>query len=285
MAIRLIAMDVDGTLLDNRHELPDANRDAILEAHSRGIEIVLVTGRRFDFARPIAERIPCELALIINNGALIKTKSGETHLRHLLPRSIAREVLRATHEFRSGAAVVFDRPRENQLIFESIDWTDAVSSGYYQRNREFIAECVPLEDCLVDEDPIQVMFVGSVARMRAALAIVRSVNCSPPFGLAHTEYEHRDLSILDVISSHASKGAALAEWARRRGIARDEIMALGDNWNDRDMLEFAGLPIVMGNSVAELQSLGWPVTLSNDEGGVAAAIRKYVLDIQETSSK
>lgn len=284
MAIRLIAMDIDGTLLDNRHELPDANRDAILEAHARGIEIVLVTGRRFDFARPISECIPCDLALIINNGALIKSKSGETYLRHLLPRAVAREVLRATHEFRSGAAVVFDRPRENQLVFERIDWNDAVSGGYYQRNREFITECVPLEDCLT-EDPIQVMFVGSVARMRSALAIVRNMDCSPQFGLAHTEYEHRDLSILDVIASGTSKGAALAEWARRRGVARDEIMALGDNWNDRDMLEFAGLPIVMGNSVAELQSLGWPVTLSNDDCGVAAAIRKYVLDIKETSPK
>ncbi len=284
MAIRLIAMDIDGTLLDNRHELPDANRDAILEAHSRGIEIVLVTGRRFDFARPIAERIPCELALIINNGALIKSTTGETHLCNLLPRGIAREVLRATLEFRSGAAVVFDRAQKDQVVFEHIDWNDAVSSGYYQRNREFISECVPLENSLT-EDPIQVMFVGSVARMRAALAVVRNMDCSPQFGLAHTEYEHRDLSILDVIAGGSSKGAALAEWARRRGIARNEVMALGDNWNDRDMLEFAGLPIVMGNSVAELQSLGWPVTLSNDEGGVAAAIRKYVLDIQETSPK
>ena len=282
MPVRLIAMDIDGTLLDSRHELPDRNRDAIVEAHSRGIEVVLVTGRRFDFARPIAERIPCDLALIINNGALIKSKTGETHLRHLLPRAVAREVLRATPGFRSGAAVVFDRIRKDQVIFEHIDWADSVSAGYYQPNREFISECVPLEDCLT-EDPIQVMFVGSVARMRAALAVVRAMNCSPQFGLAHTEYEDRDLSILDVISAGASKGAALAEWARRRGIAHQEIMAIGDNWNDRDMLEFAGLPVLMGNSVAELQSLGWPVTLSNDDGGVAAAIRKYVLDIKETS--
>jgi Cof subfamily protein (haloacid dehalogenase superfamily) len=278
MSIRLIAMDIDGTLLDNRHELPDANRDAIVEAQSRGIEIVLVTGRRFDFARPIAERIPCEVALIINNGALIKSKSGDTYLRHLLRRSIARKVLAATIEFRSGAAVVFDRPRDGQVIFERIDWNDGVSGGYYQRNREFISECVPLENCLT-EDPIQVMFVGPVARMRAALGIVKKLPCSPQFGLAHTEYEQRDLSILDVIASGSSKGAALAEWARRRGIAREQIMALGDNWNDRDMLEFAGFPVVMANSVAELKSLGWPVTLSNDECGVAAAIRKYVLGI------
>lgn len=283
MPIRLIAMDIDGTLLDSRHELPDANRDAVCQASARGIEIVFVTGRRFDFAHPIAQRFPCDLMLLVNNGALIKSKSGETHLRHLLPRGLAREVLNATREFRSGAAVVFDRPRENQVIFERIDWDDPVSAGYYRRNREFISECVPLEECLT-EDPIQVMFVGGVVRGRAALEVLRSMPRASDFSLAYTEYEQRDLSILDVIQSGCSKGAALSEWVRRRGIAREEVMAIGDNWNDRDMLEFAGLPIVMGNSVEGLKSLGWEVTLSHDDAGVAAAIRKHALDIKEVGA-
>ena len=284
MSIRLIAMDIDGTLLNSRHELPDANRDAVCEAAARGIEIVFVTGRRFDFAHPIAQHFPCDLTLLVNNGAVIKSKSGETYLRHLLPRALAREVLIATHVFRSGAAVVFDRPRENQVIFERIDWEDPVSAGYYRRNREYISECVPLEECL-SEDPIQVMFVGSVARGRATLAVLRSMPRVAEFSLAYTEYEQRDLSILDVIQSGCSKGTALAEWARRRGISREEIMAIGDNWNDRDMLEFAGLPIVMDNSVDGLKSLGWEVTLSHDDAGVAAAIRKYALDIKETGTR
>jgi hypothetical protein len=63
-----------------------------------------------------------------------------------------------------------------------------------------------------------------------------------------------------------------------RGFAREEVMAIGDNFNDREMLEFAGLPVVMANSVPELKSLGWRQTLSNDEGGVAAAIREYALE-------
>ncbi|HEV2315592.1 MAG TPA: Cof-type HAD-IIB family hydrolase [Candidatus Acidoferrales bacterium] len=276
MPIRLIAMDIDGTLLDSRHELPAANREAIAEAHARGIEIMLVTGRRFDFAKLISEQLPCELTLVVNNGALIKSKAGETHLRHLLPRALAREVLAATADFRLGAAVVFDRVRERQLIFERINWKDPVSGGYYQRNREFIAECVPLENSL-DEDPIQVMFVGSVARMRAAHLALKSMPRVNDFSTALTEYEQRDLSILDVIERGCSKGAALAEWARRRGIRREEIMAIGDNWNDRDMLEFAGLPVLMANSTAELKALGWTVTLSNDEAGVAAAIRAHAL--------
>jgi Cof subfamily protein (haloacid dehalogenase superfamily) len=277
MPVRMIAMDVDGTLLDSRHELPAANREAIEEAAARGIEMVLVTGRRFDFARPIAENFGCELTLVVNNGALIKSKSGHTHLRNLLPRELAREVLGATREFRSGTAVVFDRARERQVIFERVFWDDPVSSGYYQRNREFIAECAPLENCL-EEDPIQVMFTGSVARMRAALAALEAMPRARDFALALAEYEARDFSILDVIRQGCSKGAALAEWTRRRGVARGDVMAIGDNWNDRDMLEFAGLPVVMGNCIAELKTRGWAMTQTNDESGVAAAIRKYALD-------
>ena len=80
---------------------------------------------------------------------------------------------------------------------------------------------------------------------------------------------------MDVIHPACSKGNALAEWARLHGIARQEVMAIGDNLNDREMLEFAGVPVVMGNSVSELKDLGWRVTLSNDENGVAAAIEQY----------
>ena len=101
---------------------------------------------------------------------------------------------------------------------------------------------------------------------------------SGEFTLALTEYPERDLSILDVMRRGVTKGFALAEWAQRRGIAREEVMAIGDNWNDREMLEFAGFPVVMGNSVPELKSLGWTVTLSNDENGVAEAIRTYALN-------
>jgi Cof subfamily protein (haloacid dehalogenase superfamily) len=273
----MIGIDIDGTLLDSRHELPAANRAAIEQAAASGIQIVLVTGRRFDFARPIAEHFSCELTLVVNNGALIKSKTGETHLRNLLPRELAREVLAATREFRSSTAIVFDRARERQVIFERVFWDDPVSSGYYQRNREFIAECAPLEDCL-EEDPIQVMYTGTVARMRVALATLRAMRREREFSLALAEYEARDFSILDVIRQGCSKGAALAEWTRRRGVAREDVMAIGDNWNDRDMLEFAGLPVVMGNCVAELKSLGWPVTLTNDQAGVAEAIQKFALD-------
>ena len=74
-----------------------------------------------------------------------------------------------------------------------------------------------------------------------------------------------------------TKGATLAAWARRRGYVPDEVMALGDNLNDLEMLEAAGLPVVMGNAVPALLARGWPITATNDEAGVADAIHRYVL--------
>lgn len=277
MAVRLIAIDIDGTLLDSRFQVPAANREAIVAAAERGCEVALVTGRRFDFALPIAAEIPCPLTLVVNNGALIKSKNGQMHARNLLPREVARQVLASTPESRSAAAVVFDRPRENQVVWEVIDWNDPLRRGYLERNREFLAEVVPLESCLT-EDPIQVMFSGRVAGMREVTDHLRALAFAARFSLALTEYESRDFALVDVIAAGCSKGAGLAQWARQRGISREDVMAIGDNLNDLEMLEFAGLAVVMGNSAEELKRPGWRVTLSNDACGVAAAIQEYVLD-------
>jgi hydroxymethylpyrimidine pyrophosphatase-like HAD family hydrolase len=206
----------------------------------------------------------------------VKSTGGATHMRHLLPRETAASVLRHTAAFRRGAAIVFDRPRANQVIYEDIDWEDPQRKDYYMRNREFIARVSPLADALT-EDPIQVMYTGPVAEMRRAEASLRATQAHVPFSLAVTYYDSRDFALVDVIGLHCSKGATLAKWTAHLGLGCDEVMAIGDNLNDREMLEFAGLPIIMANSVPELKEFGWQETLSNDDDGVAAAIDAYAL--------
>jgi Cof subfamily protein (haloacid dehalogenase superfamily) len=276
MAIRFIGLDIDGTLLNNSLEVSAANRAAIAEATRRGIEVALVTGRRYDFAMLVANKIDSPLTMIVNNGALVRTKAGQTLLRHLLPRVTALRVLQATEPWRGATAVVFDRPEANQVMLQSIDWEDPTRGGYYKRNRKFIAEAMPLESCL-DEDPIQVMYTGSVASMREAELTLRSVQFAREFALAATVYEDRDFSMIDVIHPGVTKGTTLAEWTRFRGVAPEEILAIGDNHNDLEMLSFAGVPVVMENSVPELKQRGWHITGSNDQDGVAAAIERFAL--------
>jgi len=275
-AIRLIAIDIDGTLLDSRWQLSEQNRAAVLAAERRGIEIVLVTGRRFHFALPIADEIPCHLILIANNGAMIKSKAGETLSRHLLPQAIARQIVAGVPEFKRSAILVFDVEGAGQIVMERAEWENPQVSGYLERNRQYLREVTPLESAIV-ADPIQVMYTGRVEEMNEVERRLRALPCADGFALAKTEYAARDFTILDAINRGCSKGAALEEWVRRRGIPREQVMAIGDNLNDREMLFFSGLPVVMSNSVEPLKQNGWATTLSNDQSGVAAAIESLVL--------
>jgi Cof subfamily protein (haloacid dehalogenase superfamily) len=276
MSVRFIALDIDGTLINSRFEVSARNQAAIAAATVRGIEVALVTGRRFDFAMQVAKQIHSSLTMIVSNGALVRTKDGQTLLRHLLSRETARRVLEATEAWRTATAVVFDRPREQQVMLQRIDFDDPTRGGYFRRNREFLAEAVPLESCLV-EDPLQVMYTGTVAAMREAEMALRNVQFAEEFALAATVYEDKDFSMLDVVHPKVTKGATLAEWTAARGVAPGEILAIGDNHNDLEMLSFAGVPVVMGNSVAQLKQQGWHVTRSNEEDGVAAAIERFAL--------
>jgi 5-amino-6-(5-phospho-D-ribitylamino)uracil phosphatase len=270
-------MDLDGTLLDGQSRLSPENAQAIAEAASRGIEIVIVTGRRFHSARDMARELPCSVHLIVSNGALIKTVAGETEYRRLLPSHTARHVLDATAEFRACAGVIFDRPREAQIVFERVDWDGPFIGPYLRRHREHLAEITPLTACLNGEDPVEILYLAECSKIRSAARLLEALPIASDFTLALTEYPQRDLSMLDVLQRGVNKGVALAEWAKRRGIPRENVMAIGDNWNDREMLEYAGLPVVMGNGVPELKALGWSVTLSNEESGVAEAIRRHAL--------
>jgi Cof subfamily protein (haloacid dehalogenase superfamily) len=275
--VRLLAIDIDGTLLDARGRLPDAHRDAIVEASAQGIEIALVTGRAFQFMRAVIDRLPVPLTLIVNNGAVVKRKTGETEWRHVLDREAARRILAETRHLEDSVAVVFDRPGERQIMFERMDWTHPNRRGYYEKNKAYIAAAAaPLADVLT-EDPIQVMFNGSVQPMRALFAALRALPIADRFSVALTEYEARDFSLVDVNGAGCSKGTTLAKWAAARGIQPAEVMAVGDNLNDVEMLDFAGTAVVMGNATDAIKSRGYALTGTNDEGGLADAIRAHAL--------
>jgi Cof subfamily protein (haloacid dehalogenase superfamily) len=280
--IRLLAIDIDGTLLDSRGRVPDAHRSALSEAIQHGVEVALVTGRSFHFTRPVVEQLALPVTLIVNNGAVVKDADGVTRLRHLLDREVALRVLEETRAYEDSVAIVFDRPPgdERPIVFERMDWTHPNRRGYFEKNQQFIAASAgPLRDVLL-EDPIQVMFNGPVAPMRALVESLRTSPGADRFAVAVTEYEHRDFSLVDVNGTGCSKGAALARWTEQRGITSGEVLAAGDNLNDVEMLTFAGTAVVMGNAsraLLEVAGPGWHRTASNDDGGLAAAVREHVL--------
>ena len=273
--VRLLALDIDGTLIDDRGAIPDANRAAVREAVAHGLEVVLVTGRSYHHARPVAERLSPEVALIVSNGALAKRPDGETVHAWPLETDVVRELIVAVRARRPGAALIFDREDRGQYVFEGIDWSHPNRRAYYAKNGQYMTEHSPLEEALT-ESPIQLAFTGGVQEMRELAAFLRTLPATAHVTLTLTEYEDRDFTLLDITARGCSKGSTLSAWVERAGLAPGHVMAVGDNLNDVEMLSYAGHPVVMGNAVTELLERGWPVTGPHHEAGLAQAIRRIL---------
>ena len=270
-SIRLLATDIDGTLLNPQFQISEGDLAAMRRAHAAGIEIVLVTGRRHTFALPIAKQLGFDLWLISSNGAVTRSLSGQTFHRDLMPKETCLRLVGAMEAFRGNTVLTFDKETKGAIVLERMDQVGASIRRWLEKNMEFIEKVVPIEKALVS-DPVQAMFCGSMARMREARAALENAGMEGSVTVLRTEYPARDLSMIDVLNAGCSKGHALERWASYRGYGRDQVMAVGDNHNDVEMLEFAGHPVIMGNACPELRGRGWRVTRANHECGVAAAV-------------
>jgi Cof subfamily protein (haloacid dehalogenase superfamily) len=275
-SVRLIAIDIDGTLLDSKAQISQANLDALRRAHQAGVEIILVTGRRHRFALPVAESLGFELWIISSNGAVTRSTNGESFHRDLMPQATAIKICLHMREFRDHMVITFDRERMGAIICENPERLYGVIQRWMEKNAPYIEYVSPIEKALT-EDPIQAMFCGPVDTMQRAQQRLLDCDFANDITVLRTQYDHRDLTIVDILNAGCSKGHALERWATWRGIDRSEVMAIGDNYNDVEMLTFAGHPVIMGNASDDLKQNGWTITLHNDESGVAAAIAQ-VLD-------
>jgi Cof subfamily protein (haloacid dehalogenase superfamily) len=269
--IRLIATDIDGTLLNPQFQISPEDMAALRRAHDSGVEIVLVTGRRHTFALPIAQQLGFDLWLISSNGAITRSLRGETFHRDLMPRQTCLEVVGAMQEFRGNTVLTFDAETKGAIVIERLDELNGSIRRWLEKNMPYIDFVIPLESALV-KDPVQAMFCGTMDRMGKALRALDLAGLDNRVTILRTEYPERDLSMIDVLNAGCSKGHALERWAAHRGYHRAEVMAIGDNHNDVEMLEFAGYPVIMGNACEELRSRGWRVTGTNGECGIATAI-------------
>jgi hydroxymethylpyrimidine pyrophosphatase-like HAD family hydrolase len=235
----------------------------------------LVTGRRNAFARPIAEMLGFNPWLISSNGAVTRSLQGETFHRDMLPAEACRRLCTMMKEYRGNTVLTFDTEGKGAIVLEHMGELTVSIRRWLEKNLEFIDFVIPLEQSLT-RDPVQAMICGPVEKMHRAIATLQSNGLESCITVSRTEYPERDLSIVDILNRGCSKGHALERWARYRGIARAEVMAIGDNYNDVEMLAFAGRPFIMGNACEDLLTRGWEVTLPNDQNGVAAAIEQVL---------
>jgi hypothetical protein len=277
MPIKLIALDIDGTLLTYRSELTPRTRAAITAAQAQDVKVALVTGRRFGSAHQLITELGLEVMLVSHNGALTKDCATlETLDYHPLAAAIARVVTEHGRTARADIICNDDPHGHGIMVMEGLSQENQALHRYLAKYWDSVREVPDLLEYL-DHDPIQMMFSGGCDAMDKFAAYLDEAMAGR-VQLFKTRYRSIDLTILDVLSATASKGASVAALAAQHDINATEVMAIGDNFNDLTMLRYAGRPLVMGNAEDELKALGFELTDTNEADGVAKAIEKYVLD-------
>ncbi|MBS1787254.1 MAG: HAD family phosphatase [Acidobacteria bacterium] len=276
MPFKLIALDIDGTLLTARGEITPRTSQAINQARTLGVQVVLVTGRRFSSARELVLRLELDIPLVSHNGALTKNiETLEVVDFHPLDDGIAREVIQFGREHGVDMICNDDPHGLGTMVIEGISPDNKALHRYLNLYRSSVVE-VPDLLGYVQSPPIQLTVSGRCDPTEEFESKLREATAGR-VQIFKTRYRSYDLTILDVLSMTASKGESLATIAARHSIAREEIMAIGDNHNDLTMLQYAGLGVVMGNAEDELKQMGFEQTASNEEDGVALAIEKFIL--------
>jgi hydroxymethylpyrimidine pyrophosphatase-like HAD family hydrolase len=220
---------------------------------------------------------------------VIRTLGGEPIDRCQLEARVARGLCGLLRPF--GVLVfTFDKPGRGELVLEELEQASGRISVWVEANRNAIEVVKPLELALADgDDPIQGMVTGNLGMMRKAEAALKASEWSDSCECVRTEYPGRDLSILDLLPKGVSKGWALERLAARLGVDRKATMAIGDNWNDVDMLDWAGQGVMMGNAALELRTMakmrGWKQAPPNDEDGVAVVLEAAMTKVAAANTR
>ncbi len=259
--LRLVALDLDGTTLNANHELNQATIDAIAAVTARGVKVVLASGRLPHSIAPFARRLGLSGVHIGLNGGVAFDLAGNLRHKHLLTL----EQLTFAHRFVESEGLF-------PMVFGAGGlWACRKSEDleFLHRSGEPAARPYDPSHLEAIEDPTKIIVVlppgprdrQIAEKVEPTIHVVRS---GPKF--------------LEFMPPGVTKGAALSEYLKDLGIARDEVMALGDSENDASLLAAAGFAVAMGNAVPALLAQADAVTESNGEDGVARALHRYILD-------
>jgi Cof subfamily protein (haloacid dehalogenase superfamily) len=272
---RLLALDIDGTLLRSDKTISPRTRAALDAAAAAGVRRVLVTGRRYPAARKIADLLGGPLDLVLHNGALI-VENGEVLRCRPLDCALAQRVIALGRAAGADPVVHAGQAGEGRLLVEGWAESNTMLHYYLDKSHPDVTVVEVLEESLVD-DPLQVMFGGPLRGIEELWQAL-TAEVGEEVRIERTFYPHLDAGFLDVLAPAVNKAEALAFLQERWDVTPAHTLAIGDNWNDHEMLERAGLGMVMGNADPRMRELGLPVLPTNDEDGVALAVERYVLE-------
>lgn len=284
---RMIAIDMDGTLVHTGGYVTEGNRAALLQAQRCGVRIVIATGRRHSYAMQILSALGLadDTVVLSSNGAVARTFRGGLLFRRSMPLDTARWLCDRLGPFRNCFVMTFDvfralgEDEPGALVLENLEELHSSIRSWMEINAPSIRRVQPIEDALPADGtgnlPIQAMLCGSMERMAQAEALL-STSHEGRLELFRTEYPHRDLCILDMMPVGCSKGSGLQRLLADSGLTARDLMCLGDNWNDLPTLQLAEWPVLMGNAPeslrAEARLRGWTIGAMHDDDAVADAL-------------
>lgn len=269
MSIKLIAIDIDGTLINSSYEITPYTKEVIHQARKEGVKVVLCTGRPFLGAQPYVNELGLDQEddfLITYNGALIQKIQTKETIHHIgLTGKDYKKLAKIASDI--GTYV-------HAMDFHAIYTPHRDISHYTGKASYFSAMPIKfrtVEEVNENDRFTKMIFIDEADRLDAALEKI-----PPELKEQYTMFKSEPI-YCEILNKKASKGAALRKLASILNVSQHEIMAIGDHPNDYDMIEYAGIGIAMGNAVDEIKHVADYITLTNDEDGVAKAIEKFVL--------
>ncbi len=284
--IKILALDLDGTFLNSAGKISEENKIAVRRAEENGVLVTIATGRRFRDALPIALEAEFNAPVICHNGALLKyAESLETVAFSLLENSTVGEILRVGKEFGGDALLSADPHGKGILYYDTVSdeniplqkylaWAQSLHGEDAEnsvRHLENLADVAP------HLETIHISFSGKCDRMDEMQKILQT-ELGKTVNILATVYTKLNFTLLDILPPDSSKGFGVERLAQMNGYSAENVMVIGDNFNDLEMLEYAGTPVIMGNAMPEMLACQeFHQTTSNDENGVAAAIERFIL--------
>lgn len=270
MRYRLIAADVDGTLVDDRRQIPPAVREALAEARAAGCRLTLATGRMYASVLPFAEAAGTNAPLILYNGAaLVERGSRRVTFRRCLPLADAQLALTLLRRFPLHV---------NLYAGESLYIERVTAAATESMVKDGVtAQAVGDLVAFLGEDPVKLLCIGEPVALEAFRVVFLAERARRDLPGQMPHLVRSEPTYLEVLPPGVNKGVALAELARQLAIPLEAVVAFGDNLNDAEMLEVAGLGVAVGNAHPDLKARADLVAGTNNEGGMAAVIREVIL--------
>ncbi|WP_442603320.1 Cof-type HAD-IIB family hydrolase [Paenibacillus sp. KN14-4R] len=240
---KLVALDMDGTVLNEEKHISERNRKAIADAIEAGVTVMFSTGRGVQSARPYIEDLGLKAPIVSVNGSEVWKSPDELHKRVLVSADTIHKLHALALEYGSWYwAYAVEGLFNKEKWLENIDELNWLKFGFYEEDAEKLAE------------------------------IRRTVESWDLFEITNSH-----LSNIELNPKGISKGSGMIEVCKLLGITMDQVIAMGDSQNDLAMIRAAGLGVAMGNAQDEVKAAADLVTVTNDEDGVAAIIEEYVL--------